>query len=97
MQIPFTRFHPPNGRRTETTIEVGEPEFQKYMEAAKAGFRMTVELLRNGAVSQCIEDPELGDFACVVCANGPEVPKKLSEMLLRFNREEASAWRKGMA
>lgn len=95
--IPFTRFHLPDGRRSETEIEVTDAEFVQFEKVRAAGFRMTVELLQNGMVSQCVEDPELGDFDCVVTANGPQVTVELSKMLLRFDPKVAAKWKEVMS
>jgi hypothetical protein len=92
-EIPFTQFLLPDGRTRPTSIMVDDAEFEAWKKLTALGFRMTVELLRNGMVSQCIEDTELGDFDCVVTTNGPDVPAKLSKMLLRFDPSKAEAWR----
>lgn len=92
--VPFTQFLLPDGRQRLTSIEVSEEEYAKYEEIRDAGFRMTCELLTTGEVSMCIEDPELGDLDCVVSANGPDVPAKLRDMFLRFDRTNAAEWRK---
>ncbi len=95
--VPFTRFTLPNGRQSPDSCFVGDAEFAQWLKIKEAGFRMTVELLSNGHVSMCIEDPALGDFDCVVCPNGPQVPVKLSEMLMRFDRAAVPAWREEMS
>lgn len=95
-EIPFTRFHLPNGRQTIETIDVDDITFAHYERAANMGFRMTVEILTNGAISMAIEDRELGDFDCVVCANGPQVSIKLTEMLGRFDESKVREWREQM-
>ncbi len=92
--IPFTRFHLPMGRQTPTELEVDQETADAAAKIIAAGFRFTVEILSNGSVSQCIEDRDVGDYDCVICANGPDVPAKAREMVLRFNPEEAALWRK---
>lgn len=91
--IPFTRFNLPNGRQSHDETDVGDTEYAAYQKVVAAGLRMTIELLSNGAVSMCIEDPEIGDFDIEVCSNGPAVPEKLSEMLLRFDPTKVEEWR----
>lgn len=96
--IPFTQFLMPDGRRQQTSIDVGDAEFAAYEKVKAAGFRMTVEMLSDySTVSQCIEDPELGDFDIELCPNGPEVPRRLSAMLLRFDPVLAAKWREEMS
>lgn len=95
--IPFTRFFPPNGRREPTSMVVDDETFKNWEKVEAAGFRMTVELLGNGNVSQCIEDPELGDYDIALCLNGPAVPSKLKAMLARFNPDDVPKWRKKMS
>lgn len=92
MNIPFTQYLLPDGRRKETSIDVGPLEHVAFESARACGFRMTCEILTNGLISMAIEHPELGDFDCIVCANGPDVPQKLSNMLLRFDRTKAEEW-----
>lgn len=96
-EIPFTQFLLPDGRQRPTSIAVDDETFSQYEKVAAAGLRMTVELLSNGMVSQCIEDPELGDFDCVVSSNGPDVPGKLKEMLMRFDPASIPAWKEDMS
>lgn len=95
--IPFTRFCLPNGRQEQDSIFVSDEDFAQWEKIRGLGFRMTVEILSNGAISMCIEDPQLGDFDCTVCANGPDVPVKLSKMLQRFDAEAIPAWKKEMS
>lgn len=91
--IEFTRFSLPNGRQSIDTTDVGYAEFDAYKKIRASGFRMTVELLSNGKVSMCIEDPSIGDFDLTISENGPAVPVKLSELLLRFDPKAAEKWR----
>ncbi len=97
-RIPFIQFLMPGGLQTAQSTEVGDAEFAAWEKVRDCGLRMTVELLSDWqTVSMCIEDPELGDFDCVLAPNGPEVQVKLSEMLLRFNPAKVPAWREEMA
>lgn len=95
-EIPFTQFLLPNGRQRATSTFVGDLEFEAYKKLSSMGFRMTVEMLSNGIISQAIEDPELGDFDLQLSANNEEVPRALSKLLLRFNPDVATEWRRAM-
>ncbi len=95
-EIPFTQFLRPNGRQVPTSVMVGDAEYAAYQKLASMGFRLTVEQLMNGIVSQCIEDPELGDFDSVLTQNNEQVKIQLSKMLLRFNCTTAEEWRNNM-
>lgn len=96
-RIPVTQFLLPDGRQIPTSTEVDDAEYAAYLKLASMGFRLTVELLQNGIVSQCIEDPELGDFDMALSPNDENVPVELSKMLLRFNAYAAENWRKEMS
>jgi hypothetical protein len=92
--IPFIQYLMPDGREKDEAIPMPKAEYDKYLEAKSLGFNMGVELLSDWqTVSMTIEHRELGvDFDIVLCPNGPEVPKKLSEMLLRFDQKKAEKW-----
>lgn len=95
-KIPFVQFLRPNGRQVPTSTMVGDAEYAAYQKLASMGFRLTVEELQNGIVSQCIEDPELGDFDMALSHNDESVKTELSKMLLRFSEFAAENWRKEM-
>lgn len=96
--IPFTRFHLPNGRQSQTSIEVDDEMFKQWELVRANGFRMTVEILGTGAVSQCIEDPELGDFDIELCRNEPGAPWiALKKLLLRFDPKDAAEWKESVS
>ncbi len=92
-QIPFTRFHPPHGRREEVGMEADAETYALWGRVRDAGLRMTVEVLRTGKVSLCIEDPKLGDYDCKIVNNGPGVVVSARNMLERFNPGELARWR----
>lgn len=95
--VPFTRFHQPNGRQENTTIDVPDEIHAQWQKVEAAGLRMTVELLPTGLVSQCIEHPELGDFDMELTKNGPEVVTGLYNLLNRFDPAVVPAWIKEMS
>lgn len=95
-EIPFIQFCLPNGRQKPTSTMVGDAEYEAYQVLASMGFRLTAEVLANGIVSQCIEDPAVGDFDMALSPNNEQVPLVLSRMLLRFKPEQAEVWRKQM-
>lgn len=95
--VPFTWFKAPNGRQSPDSIFVGDAEFAQWLKIKELGLRMTVEMLSNGRISMCVEDPKLGDFDCIVCANGPAVPGALSKMLFRFDPAAVPAWLEEMS
>lgn len=97
-EIPFTEFHRPNGRQTQTSAYVDAETFAAYEKVRADGrLRLTVELLSTGQISQCIED-RLGDFDCVVTADVLEkTTEARKKMLLRFDLVKLAAWRKEMS
>lgn len=95
-EIPIIQFCLPDGRQKPTSTMVGDAEYEAYQVLASMGFRLTAEVLANGIVSQCIEDPDVGDFDMELSPNNEQVPIALSQMLLRFKPELAKQWRKHM-
>lgn len=94
--LPFTQFHMPNGRQESVSTSVGEAEFEQWKKIRERGFRLTCEMLSDWTtISVCIEDRELGDFDCVLAPNGPEVPKQISAMLLRYDDKAAAKFTRG--
>ena len=93
-EIPFTQYLMPDGRRKDEAIDMPKAEYDKWLEAKALGFNMGVELLSDyQTVSMTIEHRGIEcDYDIVLCPNGPEVPKKLSELLLRFDPVKAKAW-----
>ena len=91
-QIPFTRFHPPYGRREQVGMEADSNTYALWEKVRDAGLHMTVEVLSTGKVSICIEHPKLGDYACKVVNNGPGVVVSARNMLERFNPDELARW-----
>lgn len=88
MNIPFTQFVPPNGRRVACTIDRPEPIALKAKDLLALGYRFETELLSVGVVSMTVEYPEghelAGEEAFVhrLVPNGPTVPDEVDAMIL---------------
>ena len=85
--VPFTQYLLPNGRTQCVTIKRSEEIAKKAKELIKNGFMLEVEILRTGQVSMTCEypHPEYGRVAIahIICANGPEVPKYVDELITK--------------
>jgi hypothetical protein len=81
----------PNGRRVPITTDVPENVFKAYNRVTAAGMIVTAENI-DQMISFCLEHPEYGDFDQTLVPNGPKVPVKLGELLLRFDEETFAQW-----
>lgn len=81
--IPFTRYLPPNGRKTNVSISRPIDIYEKAMKIIDAGYRFEIELLTTGLVSMTISDDE-DDHDIEVVSNGPQVPEAVDRMISRF-------------
>lgn len=86
MTIDVTRFHLPDGRRSQETTEIADGCASQVALILSCGCRFTSEILQTGMVSCCIEHPDLGDFDCKVTVNGPEVQRGIETMVMRFTK-----------
>ena len=64
----------------------------QWDEIQKVGLRLTAEVLLTQEVSLTLEEPDLGDYAIQVVANGPEVPKAVEQMIINFTAEGFERW-----
>lgn len=78
--MTFTRYHLPNGRKTEEQIEVSKDAEILAAALMKRGFRFEVEILRTGEIHMDCCDNER-QLANVVRANGPGM-KQAAEKLV---------------
>jgi hypothetical protein len=92
-EIEVTQFLLPDGKQRLIYTEVEQDEYDKYIMIRLLGGRLTAEILQNGAISQCIEVPELDDYDMVVSANGPDVVSDRRKMLLRFDPLDFAQWK----
>lgn len=85
--VTFTQYLLPDGRTQPVTIERSEEIAKKAEELIKNGFLLEVEILRTGQVSMTCEYPhpeyERVTVVHIICANGPEVPKYVDELITR--------------
>lgn len=95
-RVPFVHVYRSNGRQECDWIDLGDEVAPKLNEIQSAGCRLTAEVLAFGPVSFCIEERELGDFDSEIVPNGPQVPVKITEMLLRFDPVKFQEWKKEM-
>jgi len=77
MSIPFTRFHLPDGRREEGSIDL-DPETEASAQTLiDQGARFEIEMLTNGVIHlDCNIQFQLNEdtlLANALCENGPSV------------------------
>lgn len=80
MDIPFTQFMRPDGRKVPTLVDRPEPLALKAMAVIEKGGRFTCEVLMNGIVSLACEYED-GDVAMELSNNGPEVEAATDKMI----------------
>lgn len=83
MDIPFTQFLRPDGRRREIFIERPDEICEKAMDIIKAGYRLEIEELKTGHINMTISDDE-DDYEREIVNNGPGVPLAVDKMVNRF-------------
>lgn len=84
LNIPFTQYLRPNGRKTAVSIERPKDIYDKAMDIIKAGYRFEIEVLTNGLIHMTIADND-GDQDSEIVNNGPEVPMAVDRMINRFH------------
>ena len=84
VDIPFTQYLRPDGRRRYTTIDRPSHVAAKAAEILAAGFRFECEEMMSGQVSLTIGDDD-GDYAIEVVPNGPAVPDAVDRLILKFD------------
>jgi hypothetical protein len=84
MSIPFTQYVLPRGHRREEQIERPEDIEDIAKRFIQSGGRYECEVLTTGHVSLTAVhelDGEDQDVEIIVCANGPEIPEKVDELV----------------
>ncbi len=98
MEVPFTQFLMPDGRRTQVTIERPDEICEQAQKLLEAGWRLEIEMLATSAISMTVErdvdgdDDEIVCSAHEICNNGPAVPIAVDKLIT-----EATAWVDGQA
>jgi len=83
--IKFIQYLRPNGRRTETAINLDNAVADKADALVATGYRLECEMLTTGDVSFTIFDPVQDiDVAIEICANGPMVPLTVEKLIMEF-------------
>lgn len=90
MDIPFTQYLLPDGRRTILCIEKYGEIAQKAQEIINKGLRFEAEVLTTGEISLTITDDKEGDLAIEICRNGPQVPKAVDKLIKEFPLDRTS-------
>lgn len=86
MQIEFTQYLRPNGRRTITRLPASVEACSMARALQKEGVRLECEVLSTGVVSFTAELPGLGDDDDITLAhelvdNGPNVPSAVHDLI----------------
>ncbi len=96
MEVPFTQFLMPDGRRTQTAIERPDEICEQAQKLLKDGWRLEIEMLATGMISMTVErdddDRETVCSAHQLCNNGPAVLVAVDKLIT-----EATAWVDGQA
>jgi hypothetical protein len=96
-QVKFTQFMRPNGKQVPAVIELQDDDKSLMRQAdmiRQSGCRLTCEVLATGEVSFCIEDRDLGDYACEVVENGEAVPNTVRSLIMGFDRKAFTKWQR---
>jgi hypothetical protein len=97
--IPITQYLHPTGNTRAVTCDVDDDVAYRYENVIKPlGLRVTAECIQHSHfVNLCLEEPELGDFVCVLAENlsrEPEiVVEALASLIRNFHVEEYKFWR----
>jgi len=89
----FTQYIRPNGREVSIEIEVADDLEDQLHAIRSAGAELTAEVLTTGEVSLTIEEPDCGDWDCIVVSNGPDVVSAVDSLIRRFDRTRFEQWR----
>ncbi len=77
MEIAFTQFLMPDGRKRPMIIDRPDDIGEKARQLAVSGCRFEIEMLTTGQISMTVErdrsDGEVDVLACEICSNGPPV------------------------
>lgn len=87
MDIPFTQYLMPDGRKTAVTIDRPQPISDLAHCIIAKGFRFECEMLSDyRTVSLTISNDD-DDHEIEVCSNGPDVPARIDAMVTRFAKK----------
>lgn len=85
MNIPFTQFLRPHGRRNTIMITFDRVTEAKASLILAAGYQFQCEELTTGHASFTIFDPTIQeDVAIKICPNGPDVPATVTALIMDF-------------
>jgi hypothetical protein len=97
--IPIVQFVRPNAEKRFLVCDVSDEVHARYVEVVEPlGLRITAECVTpTSLVSICIEEPDLGDFACVLAENSKDEPgivrDALEAMIRQFNADDYAVWK----
>lgn len=91
--IYFTQYLRPDGRKTSVLIDRPDHIAKAADFIRSNGFRFEIEELAGGTVSMTISD-EADDYHQKLCANGPDVPDTVDELIKTFDLGKAIKRRK---
>ena len=85
MEVHFTQFMRPDGRRKAHVIDRPDDIGLAAQELIDAGCHLDIEALRTGHISMSVEreddEGETDVLSNRVCGNGPPVPVNVDEMI----------------
>lgn len=91
VEIPFTQFMLPNGRRESTSIARPAAIADVAQRLIDSGHEFHVEMLTTGEISiTCFNVADEVDIAIEVCPNGPEVPLAVDLVVATANEAASS-------
>lgn len=88
MELAFTQFLRPDGRREPVLTDIDDRFAAKVGTILGGGFRFEIEVLMTGQIHMTISDP-LADYCNRLCANDEAVTKNIESMIEEFDLDWA--------
>jgi hypothetical protein len=80
--VHFIQFIFPNGRRSDQWIQRPPDIFEKARALWAAGYRLEIENKDGQIWMSCVKHSDDAMAFDRLCANGPEVPEKVDELII---------------
>lgn len=86
-------FTPPNGKKENIRVVIPKRLEEKYNLIKKHKCRLTSEVLRTGAISITVEEPNLGDFLMEIVFDTKNTQDHINKIIERFDEQEFIEWK----
>ena len=84
IDIPFTQYLMPDGRKEEVKIARSAGVAKKAQEIISAGYALECEMLSDYSTISLTICDDKEDLDIELCKNGPGIPEAVDNMILRF-------------